>query len=222
MLSGLTQKMNPFRKDPKEVARNMKSQIRSEIRKIDREIASLMMEQKKTTKDIKAAADRGDMQSAKILARGVVRLRIAVARQVQAKANLMALSEQLTQAVALSRVAGSVKLSTETMVTMNKMMKVPELQKATREMAREMYKTGMIEQSINDSVDVALGDEEEIEEATEEAIDQLLIEVAGEDIAAMAKAPSTAVPQRKEIFEPEKEIEGDYALSERLAALRTA
>jgi division protein CdvB (Snf7/Vps24/ESCRT-III family) len=223
MFGKIAEKINPFYRDPKESARKMKSQLRIEIRRMDREMNSLTMEQKKVTKDIKAAASRGDVRSAQILARGVVRLRLAVARLAEAKANLIALSDQLTQAVAFSNVAGAVKLSADTMSTLNQMMKIPEAQKVAKDMAREMAKAGFIQESVGDALDISLGDESEIEEATDEAVNQVLMDVAGEAVAAMARAPSTKIAGRPEaIVAPEesKEIEADDDLMARVAGLR--
>ena len=57
---------NPFRKeDPKELVRKWKASIRKEIRSTEREMNSLVLEQKKAAVAIKDAAKRNDMQSAK-------------------------------------------------------------------------------------------------------------------------------------------------------------
>jgi len=58
---------NPFKKeDPKELVRKWKGQIRTDMRSTDREIQSLLMEQKKAATAIKEAAKRNDMVSAKV------------------------------------------------------------------------------------------------------------------------------------------------------------
>lgn len=57
---------NIFKKeDPKELVRKWKSNIRTEIRSTDREINSLVQEQKKAAVAIKEAAKRNDMVTAK-------------------------------------------------------------------------------------------------------------------------------------------------------------
>jgi hypothetical protein len=57
---------NPFkREDPKELVRKWKASLRSEVRGTEREMASLILEQKKAAKAIKEAAKRNDMGSAK-------------------------------------------------------------------------------------------------------------------------------------------------------------
>lgn len=63
----LSSSWNPFSKqDPKELVRKWKSTIRSEIRRTEREINSLILEQKKASAMIKDAAKRNDMASAKV------------------------------------------------------------------------------------------------------------------------------------------------------------
>ena len=57
---------NPFRKDPKELVRKWKANIRSEVRRTDREMALLVLEQRKAAKSIKEAAGRNDMASARV------------------------------------------------------------------------------------------------------------------------------------------------------------
>ena len=58
---------NPFKKeDPKELVRKWKSSIRSQIRNTEREMTSLVLEQKKAASQIKECAKRDDMVSAKV------------------------------------------------------------------------------------------------------------------------------------------------------------
>jgi sugar-specific transcriptional regulator TrmB len=58
---------NPFKKeDPKELVRKWKGSIRKEIRNTEREINSLVLEQKKAAVQIRECARRNDMVSAKV------------------------------------------------------------------------------------------------------------------------------------------------------------
>ena len=66
--------------DPRELLRNWQRQLRSEGRKLDRQINEITREQKKVEKEIKQAARRNDMQSAKILAKEFVSSKKTVAR----------------------------------------------------------------------------------------------------------------------------------------------
>jgi charged multivesicular body protein 3 len=219
-------KLNPFRKpDPKELVRKWKSSLRIEVRRTDREIQSLILEQRKIQKEIQAAVKRQDMLSAKILARSVVRLRRAVARQAETKANLLALADQLTQAMVYHNVANTIKSSTAVMQQLNALIKVPKMQESIKEMAKEMEKAGFIQETIGDAIDSAL-EEENLEEATEEAVDEVLTEIAGEEVAALARAPDrrlgTAAEPEQTAAEAAKAAAEDNLLMERLAGLRAS
>lgn len=54
------------------------------------------------------------------------------------------------------------KRSTAVMGAMNKVVKLPELQKTMLEMAREMERAGLIEETVNDALE--MGDGAEVEE----------------------------------------------------------
>lgn len=249
-------KWNPLKKeDPKELVRKWKGSIRSEIRNTEREINSLVLEQKKAAVQIKECAKRNDMISAKVnilaaclplpsltlffkqsfdstvvrlyffnslqlLAKEVVRLRGAVARLAGNKANLIALSNEMTQMLAVSKVATTIKQSSTLMATMNNLVKIPRLQQDMKEMAKEMARAGLIQDTISESMDSAM-DSENIEEAAAEAVDQVLLEITGETMSQMSAVPTGKVGGKTTVaVETTQEEEDDDALMERLAGLK--
>ncbi|KAG7673421.1 hypothetical protein Ndes2526B_g03135 [Nannochloris sp. 'desiccata'] len=214
-------KWNPLKKeDPKELVRKWKGSIRSEIRNTEREINSLVLEQKKAAVQIKECAKRNDMISAKLLAKEVVRLRGAVARLAGNKANLIALSNEMTQMLAVSKVATTIKQSSTLMATMNNLVKIPRLQQDMKEMAKEMARAGLIQDTISESMDSAM-DSENIEEAAAEAVDQVLLEITGETMSQMSAVPTGKVGGKTTVaVETTQEEEDDDALMERLAGLK--
>jgi charged multivesicular body protein 3 len=54
------------KKDPKEVVRKCRAEIRSQKRDIDRNISNLTVEQRKAERSIREAAKRNDIQSARV------------------------------------------------------------------------------------------------------------------------------------------------------------
>ena len=73
--------------------------------------------------------------------------------------------------------------SAEVMQTMQKLVRLPEIQKTMMEMSREMMKAGIIEEMLEDTME-GLTDVEEEEEAAQQEIDKvhcrtLLITLAG-------------------------------------------
>ena len=75
------------------------------------------------------------------------------------------------------RIAGSMKSSTEVMKAMGNLIKLPELNKTMQELSKEMMKTGIIDEMINESIDNVLDDRIDVESAADEEIDKIILEV---------------------------------------------
>ncbi|KDD72601.1 hypothetical protein H632_c3138p1, partial [Helicosporidium sp. ATCC 50920] len=145
----------------------------------------LQREEKLGVKQVKEAATRGDLVSAKIIAKQLVNARGAITRLATQKATLVALSAQMSEQLAVARVAGTLKASGETMRLVNDLVKVPQLAAGMRELSREMFKAGVLGEMVDEALDSAV-DTEAVEEESAEAVDKVLAEVAGETVAAMA------------------------------------
>jgi hypothetical protein len=61
----------------------------------------------------------------------------------------------------------------------------------------EMAKAGLIEEMMNDAIDSALGDED-IEEETDAEVEKVLLEVAGETLAALPAARARPVSNQQQ------------------------
>ena len=74
MLSGKKTALDYFRKqpDPKELVRKWQSEIRAEQRAIERQIREIQRDEKLAQKQCRESAKRGDMASARLLARELV------------------------------------------------------------------------------------------------------------------------------------------------------
>ncbi|KFM24085.1 Vacuolar protein sorting-associated protein 24-like protein 1 [Auxenochlorella protothecoides] len=163
---------NPFKKeDPKQLVRTWQSTIRKEIRGIDRQILDMQREQRGAVKLIKDAAKRGDVTSAKIIAKEVVTIRRTVGKLAVNKATMISLSTQLSEQLAMASVAGTLSKSSEVMKLVNSLTKIPQMQATMREMSKEMYKAGVLEELVADTMDSAM-DEEGLEEESAEAVDK--------------------------------------------------
>ncbi|KAI3438053.1 hypothetical protein D9Q98_000496 [Chlorella vulgaris] len=209
-----------FRKqeDPKELVRKWQRQIRTETRGVERQMLEVQREQKKAEKLIKDAAKRNDMVSARILAKEVVNMRRTVTKLAMNKATFMALSNQMTEQLAMTRVAGALSKSGEVMKLVNNLVKVPELQRMMVGMSREMAKAGIIEEMMSDAMEGVM-DGEDMEEETDEQIDKILLEVAGETLSQMAAAPR----QQKQALQQQQAAEEEEGeeLQARLAAVKS-
>ncbi|VDP20216.1 unnamed protein product [Echinostoma caproni] len=96
------------------------------------------------------------------------------------------------------------------------------MQKTMQELSKEMMKMGIIGEMIDDTMDVALGDPDDTDEAVSAEIDKILAEITATEIAKVPDAvedtlPSGVTLDREDIVEDEGEISQMQA---RLAALR--
>ena len=82
----------------------------------------------------------------------------------------------MKQQVAQMKLAGCLKTSTEVMKSMQNLIKIPELQKVTQDLSKEMVKAGIIDEMINDSIDNVL-DDDDTDDLAEQEVDKIINEV---------------------------------------------
>lgn len=170
----------PPRPDPPERVKQVQSQLRSEQRQLDREIRNIDSGVSKAKLEIKRLAKKGDVKSAKILAREVVRSNAQRERLFVSKARLNSIGLQLNHQLAMFKVTGSMAKSAEIMKLSNALVRLPEMSAAMRAMSAEMVKAGIMEEMMEDTLEGGvLGDEdaEELEEEAQGQVDKVLFEL---------------------------------------------
>merc|ERR1711957_97235 len=96
----------------------------------------------------------------------------------------MAASNELTSMAATMRMASAMEKSSEVMAQMNSLVKCGEVADTMKEMSREMFKAGLIDEVMDDAM--ADMDGEEMEEEAEAEMDKVL-ESCALDAAARMK-----------------------------------
>ncbi|KAK9866162.1 hypothetical protein WJX84_005192 [Apatococcus fuscideae] len=185
---------------------------------------NIQREEKVAQKQVRDAAKRNDMQSAKVLARELVRTRKAITQMYTQKAHIISMSTQLSEQLAIVKVAGTLQKSTEVMKLVNDLIKAPQLNQTVQQMSKEMMKAGVIDEMMDDAIEGAI-DSDDIEEETDAEVDKVLQEIAGETVAQMAAAPkakrrSEAAPATEE-GATEEEPDSLQELQARLDAVRS-
>uniref|UniRef100_A0A453JC91 Uncharacterized protein n=1 Tax=Aegilops tauschii subsp. strangulata TaxID=200361 RepID=A0A453JC91_AEGTS len=183
---------------PQQQLREWQRRLRNEGRNIERQIRDVQKEEKKVEKAIRDAAKRGDMGSAKALAKELVQSRKAVNRLYENKAQLNSISMHLGEIVATTRTVGHLSKSTEVMKLVNNLMKAPEIAVTMQEFSKEMTKAGVMEEMVNDAMDSAL-DDEGMEEEIEEEVDKVLSAIAGETASQL---PDAVRKQKEKVTQP--------------------
>ncbi|KAJ7638867.1 vacuolar sorting protein Vps24 [Roridomyces roridus] len=160
---------------PEEKVRQWQAKLRSESRQLDREMRQLDVATKQARASVKQHAQRGDVKSARILAREVVRSDKQKDKLSVSKARLGSIEQQLKQQAAMLKVTGSLQKSTEIMKLSNSLIKLPQISQSMREMSMEMTKAGIMEEMLDDVMD--LEEDEELEEEADMEVDKVLAEL---------------------------------------------
>ncbi|KAM9329879.1 charged multivesicular body protein 3 isoform 4-T4 [Gastrophryne carolinensis] len=208
---------------PKDLVNEWSLKIRKEMRVMDRQIRDIQREQEKVKRSIKESAKKGNREACVILAKEVVQSKRAIGKLYASKAHMNSILMSMKNQLAVLRVSGSLQKSTEVMKAMQNLVKIPEIQATMRELSKEMMKAGIIEEMLEDTFE-SMEDQDEMEEAAEKEIDNILFEITA---GALGKAPSKVTDAL-----PEPELEGATAASDeeeedleamqsRLAALRS-
>jgi charged multivesicular body protein 3 len=205
--------------------------IRTNIRKIDRDIAQVKQVEFKTKNliiqaDRRAQRDPTRAQQAqkevRDFARELVRVRRASARLVTSKAQLNSVQMQVNEAFAVRKIEGSIRASVGIMKEVNTLIRLPELAGTMRDLSVELMKAGIIEEMVEDTLpedgDMLMEDEE-----ADGEIEKVLGEVLKD--RKEPKMPAAPVPEPQKPVEEEEEEEDAEAMMDqmrnRLEALRS-
>lgn len=127
-------------KSQKEQFQEWRKQMRQQVRQQDRQIRKIEWEQQGVKRSIKQAAKRGDLDSARVLAREVVRSKRAVERCHTTKAMMNSVMMQIQQQIAQQRAVSAIEKSTVIAQQMNKLVHVFEVRETMLAMEQEMIK----------------------------------------------------------------------------------
>ncbi|CAM1327299.1 CHMP2A (predicted) [Pycnogonum litorale] len=119
----------------------------------------------KTIADIKKMAKKGQMDAVKIMAKDIVRSRRACKKGIIMRANIQGISLKIQTLRCQNAMAQAMKRVTKAMMPMNIQLQLPQIQKIMQEFEKQTEIMDMKEEMTNDTIDDAMGDEEDEEEA---------------------------------------------------------
>ena len=207
--------------------RKCNSLIRSNTRKLDRDIAQLKILDSKTKQYIIQSSKRGQKNPSlakqaasetRTFAREMIRIRKQSSRLATSKAQLQSVQMQVNEAFSVRKIEGSLKASTGIMKDVNSLVRLPELTGTMRELSQELVKAGIIEEMVGDS----LPDDQLLEGEDDEAeaeVDKVLGEILQ---GKLGKVDATPVTEDNEPEENLEEQEASLAqMRGRLEALKS-
>lgn len=170
--------------------RALQTQVRSGVRASDREIARLDRDEKVLLAQLKKCGTSQQIETARIKAKELVRLRAHRLRLNGLKAGLSGLSQQLGEVGASHKIQEALGKTTVMLQRLNGQLSLGGAQKMMKEFDRQTTEMSTKQEFVNDALDSAFeGDNEEVE--TESAVLQVL-EEAGLDEACRMQRMKTS------------------------------
>ncbi|KAI1269649.1 Snf7 family protein [Xylariaceae sp. FL1019] len=219
--------------DPNAQMRKCNALIRSNLRKLDRDITAVKGVEQKTRNLILAADKRGArdasrriqaQREAREFAKELIRARKTSARLVTSKAQISSVQMQVNEAFAVRKIEGSIRASVGIMKDVNSLMRLPEFAGTMRELSVELMKAGVIEEMVDETLpggEEGLFEDEDME--AEGEVDKVLGEILKGKMEKAGPMPSTPVETAPTpVVEDEEEDEEVMdQMRNRLEALRS-
>ena len=193
--------------------------LRTNERKLDREIMNLKSLDSKTRNLILQASKRAQRNPSqakqasaetRIFARELLRVRKQEQRLTNSKATLQSVKMQVNEAFGMRKIEASIKNSVGIMKDVNTLMRLPELKGTMQELSMELVKAGIIEEMVEDSLP-----NNELLEGEDEEAESEVDKVLGEILKDKVQAPAVPVNQPTE-----PAVEEDLDSEEMMAQMR--
>lgn len=171
------------------------------VREIQKEKNTLQSQEKKFLQQIKINAKSGHENSAKILAKNVVRIRKNIDKFYTMEAELSSVSSKLTSMKTISQMTDIMKGVTKTMHSMNKTTNLPAMQSVMRNFEKEAEVLNLKDEIFSDTMEDVMGGEnedEESEELVEKIFDELNISLTTNLKSAPNKTPNKLQEEEEE------------------------
>ncbi|XP_041265557.1 charged multivesicular body protein 2a [Onychostruthus taczanowskii] len=164
------------RRSPEELLRQNQRALSRAVRELERERQKLEAQEKKIIVDIKKMAKQGQMAAVRALAKDLVRTRRYERKFIAMRANVQGVALRVQTLRSHSAMASAMRGVTRAMATMNRQLKLPQIQRILQEFQKQSEMMDMKEELMNDAIDDALGDEDD-EDESDAVVSQVLDEL---------------------------------------------
>ncbi|CUS20551.1 LAQU0S01e09208g1_1 [Lachancea quebecensis] len=210
--------------DPKEQHRKIRTLVRRNGRSLDKSLRELNALQSKTQALIKRSAKQNDTRSVRIYARELYQINKQYKRMYTSKAQLQSVGMKIDEAFRMQSLQENMALSAGLMREVNSLVRLPYLQSSMMELEKELVKSGLISEMIDDTMEMATEDED-MEEEAEQEVKKIVDQYTFSKLDEIDNIPAVELPGKEEEVVPEDKIddEADNMLNEmreRLKALQ--
>jgi len=184
----------------KEQLRGWISSLKKEQRLLAREQAALQREEMKMKQELKKTAKSSATHSraCAIMAKSIVQSQHQQEKLLMAQTQINSVILNLKTSAASVNVVGHLSQSSTIMKSMSALISIPSIAATAREMSKEMHKTGMIDEMVNDAL--GMDDEELVSEADAE-VDRVLFELTDGMLGKMQPVNGNRLIEEKDVQE---------------------
>lgn len=207
---------------PQERLRKNQRSLEKTQRELGRETTKLQQQEKKLISDIKKSAKAGQLNSAKVQAKDLIRTRGYIHKFNSMKAQLQAISLRIQSVRSNQQMAMSMRDATRLLSGMNRSMNLPQLSRIAQEFQRENDLMDQKQEFMDDAIDDAmefeddeLGEEDQIDDILGKVLDEI-----GIDLNSTLKDTPTGLPQQQQEVRVPQAIGDEDDLQARLDSLK--
>ncbi|KAK6462929.1 class E vacuolar-protein sorting and endocytosis factor [Scheffersomyces coipomensis] len=164
---------------PQERLRKNQRALEKTQRELGREVTKLQQQEKKLISEIKKSAKSGQIASAKIQAKDLIRTKSYITKFNSMKAQLQAIALRIQSVRSNTQMATSMRDATRLLAGMNRSMNLPQLSRIAQEFAKENDLMDQKQEFMDEAIDDAMADDED-ELGEDEQIDEILGKVLDE------------------------------------------
>lgn len=165
---------------PQERLRKNQRALEKTQRELGRETTKLQQQEKKLISEIKKSAKLGQIASAKIQAKDLIRTKNYILKFNSMKAQLQAILLRIQSVRSNQQMATSMRDATRLLSGMNRSMNLPQLSRITQEFARENDMMDQKQDFMDEAIDDAMAMDDENELGEDEQVDEILAKVLDE------------------------------------------
>ena len=216
--------------DEKEQHRKIKAILRKNGRSVDRSLNELTQLQNKSKQLIKRAAKKNDVKTVKLYAKELYGINKQYSRLYTSKAQLESVGMKIEEAYKMKTLTTQMANNADLMREVNSLVRLPQIRNTMVELEKELMKSGIITEMIDDTMET-LDEDEELDEEVNEEVNKIVEQYTNQEFSVVNEVPTTVPITSNSAKEPEQQVaeenideEADKMLSdmkERLKALQS-
>ncbi|GMM49443.1 ESCRT-III subunit protein [Starmerella bacillaris] len=180
------------RQTPQEQLRKHQRALEKTQRELDRERTRLEAQEKKLINDIRKTAKEGHTQSAKVMAKDLVRTRNHIQKFYAMKTQLQTISLRIQTVRGNQQMAQSMLGASKLLGNMNRQMNLPQLSKIAMDFERQADIMDQRQEMMDDAIEDSMGNDEiDEDEESEEIVAKVLDEIGIDMSQQLGSVPST-------------------------------